>query len=652
LALEPPSPRKFKSQAPGHLPPGTVVGGYTIEEVIGRGGMGTVYLAQRPRLGNKVALKLLNPELAADERFRDRFVRESRMASAIEHPNIIPVYDAGEVGNLAYIAMRYVEGPNLKQLLHDNGPLDLRRALALVAQIASALDAAHVRGLVHRDVKPANVLVAQGGASEFAEHVYLTDFGVSKRIGSNSGITGTRQFIGTLGYAAPEQIQGQEVDARADVYSLGCVFYELLTGSRPFNQEEDMALGWAHVYEPPPRVTDGRVDLPPLFDSVIARALAKAPNNRYRTCSELVSAARASNEEATVVDGDPLGSTRAGATIASPTIAAGAPEPTRSTIEGERTLASGLHRHDWAAPAMRPVGPTTQQRRSSRRRTLLLGLAIVAAAGIAAGVAVPLLAFGSSRHAQSTTVGSPTTRTTTRTTHPSGPKPQLVDVRAVGRPPVATMQFALRATLANGQSNDAVQCLASLAGRSLPGKGELLHARRAICRWQLPTTAAGMPLWARILVGSAKSDPYSATVKTLPMVQIAPSSVPLATAGQTYAVAFSIRIHDPSHVLARRPAQRQTCQVSVAASAPQKITVQASSDATTVTCNWPIPSAAAGKVARIVVTVHAAGLSPMARAVRVPIIAAQPPTSPPPPIAPPPVAPPPPPPTDTSPIPH
>jgi tRNA A-37 threonylcarbamoyl transferase component Bud32 len=271
---------------------GTEIAGYLIESVLGRGGMSVVYLAEHTGLKRKAALKLLTPELAVDDRFRERFVRESQMAAALDHPNIIPIYEAGEIDGVLYIAMRYVRGTDLKTLLHDQGALPPERALAICTQAAAALDAAHAEGLVHRDVKPANILLAPGPRADSPEHVYLSDFGVTKRTSSGTGLTGTGQFIGTLDYAAPEQIEGRPLDARTDVYSLGCVLYECLTGEVPFPRDSDMAVLWAHMSQPPPKVTDRTPDLPAAIDEVVAKAMAKSPDDRYATCGELVDAAR------------------------------------------------------------------------------------------------------------------------------------------------------------------------------------------------------------------------------------------------------------------------------------------------------------------------------------------------------------------------
>ena len=207
---------------------GTVFSGYRIDGTLGRGGMSVVYRAENLRLGNTVALKLLAPELAEDEGFRERFVRESRTAASLLHPHVIPIYDAGDAEGVLYIAMRYVDGPDLKALAHEGEGLAPARVLRIGAQVASALDAAHERGLIHRDVKPANILLETGPGGE--DHAYLADFGLTKNVDSHSGITGTGQFVGTIDYMAPEQIEGREVDSRVDVYALGCVLFECLAG--------------------------------------------------------------------------------------------------------------------------------------------------------------------------------------------------------------------------------------------------------------------------------------------------------------------------------------------------------------------------------------------------------------------------------------
>jgi serine/threonine-protein kinase len=249
--------------------------------------MSVVYLAEHDWLQRKVALKVLAPQLAEDERFRERFVRESRLAASLDHPNVIPIYEAGASGGDLFIAMRYVEGTDLRTLLHESGALEPARAVAIVRQVAAALDAAHEQGLVHRDVKPGNVLLARQRGSEAGEHVYLSDFGLTKRSASDSGITGTGQFVGTLDYAAPEQFKGGTPDSRTDVYSLGCVLFECLTGRPPFTSENDAGLMYAHLQEDPPSVTDERPDLPTAVDAVVAKAMAKSPADRYQAAGAL-----------------------------------------------------------------------------------------------------------------------------------------------------------------------------------------------------------------------------------------------------------------------------------------------------------------------------------------------------------------------------
>jgi serine/threonine protein kinase/DNA-binding SARP family transcriptional activator/Tol biopolymer transport system component len=291
-APEPAAPKVRTSRV--DLQPGTEVAGYRIERTLGRGGMSVVYLAEHDWLQRKVALKVLSPQLAEDERFRERFVRESRLAASLDHPNVIPIYEAGASGGDLFIAMRYVEGTDLRTLLHEGGALEPARTLAIVRQVAAALDAAHEQGLVHRDVKPGNVLLARQRGSEAGEHVYLSDFGLTKRSASDSGITGTGQFVGTLDYAAPEQFKGGVPDARTDVYSLGCVLFECLTGSPPFTSENDAGLMYAHLQQAPPSVTARNRALPGEIDRVVAMAMAKAPADRQQTAGALAAdAARA-----------------------------------------------------------------------------------------------------------------------------------------------------------------------------------------------------------------------------------------------------------------------------------------------------------------------------------------------------------------------
>jgi YVTN family beta-propeller protein len=272
--------------------PGTEIAGYRIESMIGRGGMAVVYRAEDTRLGRKVALKLLTPQLADSEQFRQRFIRESRLAASLDHPNIVPIYEAGEADGQLFIAMRYVLGPDLKGLLAEQGgQLPLEWTLGLFRQIGRALDAAHRAGLVHRDVKPGNILVTndERPRSTRGGHVYLTDFGLTKRASELSGgLTGTGHFLGTVDYVAPEQIQGKPVGHGTDIYALGCVLYECLTGQLPFRRDDDAALLWAHLVEAPPPVAAVRPEIPPAVDAVVARAMAKDSADRYESCEELL----------------------------------------------------------------------------------------------------------------------------------------------------------------------------------------------------------------------------------------------------------------------------------------------------------------------------------------------------------------------------
>jgi serine/threonine-protein kinase len=272
---------------------GRQIAGYRIEREIGRGGMAVVYRARDLRLDRTVALKLLAPELARNDTFRRRFTHESRAAAAIDHPHIVPVFEAGETDGVLYIAMRYVDGSDLRHLLDRQGPSAPAVALRIAAQVASALDAAHEHGLVHRDVKPGNILVARGTDSEHPEHAYLTDFGLTKKSLSLTGFTTVGQFVGTLDYVAPEQISGRPVDGRCDVYGFACVVYEVLAGRPPFRRDDDMALLWAHQYDEPPPLTESRPDLPRDVDAVFAKGLAKSPDARFDSCLAFVAALRA-----------------------------------------------------------------------------------------------------------------------------------------------------------------------------------------------------------------------------------------------------------------------------------------------------------------------------------------------------------------------
>jgi 6-phosphogluconolactonase (cycloisomerase 2 family)/tRNA A-37 threonylcarbamoyl transferase component Bud32 len=278
---------------PGGLSVGSFIAGYRLEEQIGRGGMAVVYRAHDPHLDRRVALKILAPELARDEEFRQRFIRESRAAAAVDHPNIIPIYDAGEADGILFIAMRFVEGRDVQTLIDSPDPLPTARVCDIVTQVASALDSAHAHGLVHRDVKPGNMLREATSGQAHPDHVYLSDFGLSKHsLPGAAALTSTGQFLGTLNYVAPEQIEGGTVDGRTDEYALACSAFEMLAGEPPFRRSETLAIMWAQLSAAPPSLTSIRPDLPPAVDEVMGKALAKSRDDRYGTCLEFSAALR------------------------------------------------------------------------------------------------------------------------------------------------------------------------------------------------------------------------------------------------------------------------------------------------------------------------------------------------------------------------
>jgi streptogramin lyase len=351
----------------GHLQPGDVFAGHRIEGLAGRGGMGVVYRATELRLDRIVALKLIAPQLAGDPDFRARFLRESRAAASIEHPNVLPIYYAGEHGDELYIAMRYVDGQDLRTLVRAAGRLPEPRAAHIVSQMAAALDAAHERGLVHRDVKPANVLLAAD------DHAYLTDFGLAKRMETTAAAALSRPggWVGTLGYVAPEQIRGEPVDARTDVYALGCVLVHAISGRPPYVRDSEEATLWAHLNAPPPSVDDG---VPAEFAGVVARALAKEPDERYPSAGDLGRAALA----AAGTQPDP-GPER--------TVARGDAAPRRSVAAAaETTRASPVPE---ARTAVAPTEVLPPRRRGGPSRFLpAAGAIAVVAAAIVAGILI------------------------------------------------------------------------------------------------------------------------------------------------------------------------------------------------------------------------------------------------------------------------
>ncbi len=314
---------------PASFTVGSEVAGYRLEEQIGRGGMAVVYRARDVQLGRNVALKLLSPVLALDDAFRQRFIRESRAAAAVDHPYIIPIFAAGESDGVLFIAMRYVQGGDVGSLIDAEGPLPADRAAGIITQVALALDAAHLHGLVHRDIKPANMLLDSVAGSDQRDHVYLADFGLSKRSLSATGLTSIGQFLGTPAYVAPEQVEGRPVDSRADQYALACTSFEILSGAPPYERDDDLAVMWAHVSVPPPKLSEHRPGLPVAADAVLAKAMAKAPADRYPTCIAFALALRqALGEQVEPADLAAAGPERPA------DLAAAGPEPPPTVVSG------------------------------------------------------------------------------------------------------------------------------------------------------------------------------------------------------------------------------------------------------------------------------------------------------------------------------
>jgi serine/threonine protein kinase len=379
---------------------GIEVAGYRIVEQAGSGGMGVVYRAEEAGLGGRpVALKLLPPALAGDPDFRARFLREMRVAAAIDHPNIVPIYRAGEDRGRLYLAMRYVHASDLRRVLEAEGRLDPGRTLAILDQVARALDAAHARGLVHRDVKPGNILLAPPVLDGDPEHVYLVDFGLARSESDDRSIGGAGAFLGTPRYAAPEQAAGRPVDGRTDGYALGCVLYECLTGEPPFPGRSGEAVLLAHLEAPPPRVTTLRPDLPPAIDQVVARAMAKTPADRFPSCRTLVAAAREALTEGPPPAAPSPHPSPTPATPAPQPPTPGAPEPQPPPVvgppnrEGSRPGQRGGEvvptprrppdRDRWAVPAAALEG-YLPLRRPARRLRVALWLSILLALASAA----------------------------------------------------------------------------------------------------------------------------------------------------------------------------------------------------------------------------------------------------------------------------
>ena len=354
---------------------GAEIAGYRIVSTITRGGMAVVYLAEDLRLGRKVALKILASELAEDDDFRTRFLRESQTAASIDHPNVIPIYDAGESHGHLYIAMRVVNDTDLKGLLKSEPRLEIDRAISIANQVAGALGAAHRCDLVHRDVKPANILVIRRDSPGSSDHIYLSDFGLAKHVQSVSGLTATGHFMGTVNYAAPEQVEGKQVDGRTDIYALGCVLFECLTGRPPFQKEEGVAVIMAHLREDAVPVSSLRPECSPELDAIVAKMLAKAPADRYQTCAELIEALGATRSGPAHPRRDGLGGDRhdprrrrrrrATGRPRTPRIDARSPSPSRSR---PATRAAPVPRRRAGAAGAVASRPSPRRRRRARIR--------------------------------------------------------------------------------------------------------------------------------------------------------------------------------------------------------------------------------------------------------------------------------------------
>lgn len=446
------------------LAEGTTFAGYRIEKLAGHGGMGVVYRARHLRLDRVDALKLIAPDLADDVGFRARFERESRVAAGIDDPHVITIYHAGEEGGQLYLAMKFIEGTDLRAEISKCGRLEPGRAVGILAQVASALDAAHRNGLVHRDVKPANVLLAKQDGGDYA---YLTDFGLTKRLESRGRDTPTGKFVGTVDYIAPEQVRGRRVDARADVYSLGCVLYHLLTGQVPYPREHDIATAMAQVEEDPPSLQELRPELAQRFDPVIHKAMAKDPGDRYESAGDLASAGQAVFAAKTVPS--PQGSVATGEAAPTKTQVRVPPPPPPQPPGWYREPGRGQTRwwtgSEWGpaeAPGTGVVGvppppgwyrePDTERMRwwtgsewgdyqrsnGGNRHWLRWALAVVALAGVIV-IAVAIAAGG----------GTPTTTPPPPTNRQPPPTPQFL-ANSVNSGGTAPQQKG--AVVANGQT--------------------------------------------------------------------------------------------------------------------------------------------------------------------------------------------------------
>ena len=387
--------------------------GHRIEGVLGRGGMGVVYRVVDLRLNRPAALKVITPALSADDDFRRRFQRESQVAAAVRQHNVVTIFQAGEAEGLLFVTMELIHGSDLRGFISQRGRIDLPTASAITSQIAAALDAAHSASLVHRDVKPANVLIADSAPL----HVYLTDFGLTKRTSSQSGITKTGLFVGTIDYAAPEQIKGWPVDARADVYALGCVLFEMVTGAPPFRRDNEYATMYAHTSEPPPPLSTIVPDVPPALNAVVSRALAKDPEERFPSAGDMARAVEAA------VAGQPLMEPER--TVATGAAAPGTAVPTTPLPISTPTApqASPVHGYGMEPPpAPPPSYPTAALPPAPRRNPwpwIAALVAVLAIAGAAAAVVLTRDSGGSEKTASTPVAQTPVQQPANDTSGPT-----------------------------------------------------------------------------------------------------------------------------------------------------------------------------------------------------------------------------------------
>jgi serine/threonine-protein kinase len=468
--------------------PGYEIAGYRIERLLGRGGMGRVYEATQLGLERPVALKILNDDLSGDEAFRARFRREGRVQGALAHPHVVGVHEAGEADSRLFIAMQLVDGPTLKELVLD-GAMDPHRATAILAQVADALDAAHAAGLTHRDIKPQNVLVGPG------DHAYLADFGLTKTLSDSAGFTRTGQFMGTIDYISPEQINGRPATPASDIYALAAILYESVTGSVPFPRDTEAAVLFAHISSEPPAVSTLRVGLPAALDAIVSAGLAKEPGDRPATATALLEAAlealggpagaRGTAEPATAAEagaGDgPQGATppqvlRRPVTDADfpPTMAPGSrlvpPESDPSLTVPDHLPPELAERADAAAASAAAVSAAQLRRR--RRLVGAGGLAVVVVAGVAG-----VLAGGRGATPEPATAASPLSSTvangtvaasfpTTWHQRPATPAAHVLGLRS----PI-TIEAARDATVAVGLASSSNRRLLSSTGlKAVEGK--------------------------------------------------------------------------------------------------------------------------------------------------------------------------------------